>query len=88
MKDSGCLTAILLLAAVGLLGPILVFGIGWVGGAILRWAFGDMIASGMNLLFSYNQLHAGCHSYCLRHALRDRQLFQIIAYNQEGVIHA
>ena len=51
MKDSGCLTAILLLAAVGLLGPILVFGIGWVGGAILRWAFGDMIASGMNLLF-------------------------------------
>ena len=39
MKDSGCLTAILLLAAVGLLGPILVFGIG------------DMIASGMNLLF-------------------------------------
>lgn len=36
MKDSGCLTAILLLAAVGLLGPILVFGIGWVGGAILR----------------------------------------------------
>lgn len=51
MKDSGCLTAILLLAAVGLLGPILVFGIGWVGGAIPRWAFGDMIASGMNLLF-------------------------------------
>lgn len=49
MKD---LITIFLAAIVDLVAPILMFIVGFVGGIVLQWAFGDSFISGLNLLFN------------------------------------
>ena len=47
-----CVMIIIVAVAVYLVSPILCFFGGWIAGAILEWAVGGLLASGLNLLFN------------------------------------
>lgn len=48
----GCIMYLVILVAAIFVCPILSFFGGYVTGAILEWAVGDMLVNGLNLLFN------------------------------------
>ena len=48
----GCIGMIILIIVLALVLPILSFFCGYVAGAILEWAVGDMLINGLNLVFN------------------------------------
>lgn len=48
----GCIGMIILIIVLALVSPILSFFCGYVAGAILEWAVGDMLINGLNLVFN------------------------------------
>ena len=53
MKETaGCLTWIITLVLLVILGPVLSYFCGWLTGVILQWLIGDTVVNGMNYLFN------------------------------------
>ena len=53
MKETaGCLTWIITLVLLVILGPVLNYFFGWLTGVILQWLIGDTVINGMNYLFN------------------------------------
>ncbi len=53
MKETaGCLTWIITLVLLVILGPVLNYFFGWLTGVILQWLIGDTVVNGMNYLFN------------------------------------
>ena len=53
MKETAsCLTWIITLVLLVILGPVLNYFFGWLTGVILQWLIGDMVVNGMNCLFN------------------------------------
>ena len=53
MKETaGCLTWIITLILLVILGPVLNYFFGWLIGVILQWLIGDTVVNGMNYLFN------------------------------------
>ena len=53
MKETvGCLTWIITLILLVILGPVLNYFFGWLTGVILQWLIGDTVVNGMNYLFN------------------------------------
>lgn len=53
MKETaGCLTWIITLILLVILGPVLNYFFGWLTGVILQWLIGDTVINGMNYLFN------------------------------------
>ena len=49
---TGCLTWIITLILLVILGPVLNYFFGWLTGVILQWLIGDTVVNGMNYLFN------------------------------------
>lgn len=53
MKETaGCLTWLITLVLVVIVGPVLYYFFGWLTGVILQWLIGDTVVNGMNYLFN------------------------------------
>ena len=53
MKETAsCLTWIITLVLLVILGPVLNYFFGWLTGVILQWLIGDTVINGMNYLFN------------------------------------
>lgn len=53
MKETaGCLTWLITLILLLMIGPALSYFCGWVTGIILQWLIGDTVVNGMNYLFN------------------------------------
>ena len=53
MKETaGCLTWIITLVLLVILGPVFNYFFGWLTGVILQWMIGDTVVNGMNYLFN------------------------------------
>ena len=49
---TGCLTWIITLILLVILGPVPNYFFGWLTGVILQWLIGDTVVNGMNYLFN------------------------------------
>lgn len=52
MNGTNYIVVFLVAAVIDLIMPIIVFGVGFVGGIILQGTFGSTLTSGLNLLFN------------------------------------